>query len=115
MKCIILARHSTPDEVIAALRPQVFGCFTPPFDAVGIANLACRAASDSQWREDIQVLSATPGWVSVRVNCPLKLLSPEMAADPQAREGLRREARAAAALDHPFICNIFEIPGSRKK
>jgi serine/threonine protein kinase/tetratricopeptide (TPR) repeat protein len=39
----------------------------------------------------------------------IKLLSPEMAADPQARERLRREARAAAALDHPYICKVFEI------
>ena len=39
----------------------------------------------------------------------IKLLSPEMAAEPQGRERLRREARAAAALDHPYICKIFEI------
>jgi anti-sigma regulatory factor (Ser/Thr protein kinase)/ActR/RegA family two-component response regulator len=71
VKTIVLARHSTPDEVIAALRARVFACFTPPFDVGEIANLACRAASDSQGREDIQVLSAKPGWVSVRVNCRL--------------------------------------------
>ena len=71
VKCILLAHHSTPDEVIAALRAKVFACFTPPFDAGDIAHLACRAASDSQWRDDIQVLSAKPGWVSVRVNCRL--------------------------------------------
>jgi serine/threonine protein kinase len=29
--------------------------------------------------------------------------------DASARERLRREAIAAAALDHPFICKIFEI------
>ncbi len=39
----------------------------------------------------------------------IKLLPAEMAADPHARERLRREAMAAAALDHPYICKIFEI------
>jgi anti-sigma regulatory factor (Ser/Thr protein kinase)/ActR/RegA family two-component response regulator len=71
VKCVVLARHSTPDEVIAAMRARVFACFTPPFDAHEIAQLASSAASDSQWRDDIQVLSAKPGWVSVRVNCRL--------------------------------------------
>jgi anti-sigma regulatory factor (Ser/Thr protein kinase) len=71
LKCIVLARHSTPDEVIAALRARVFACFTPPFDRNEIAYLAASAASDSQWGEDIQVVSAKPGWVSVRVNCRL--------------------------------------------
>jgi anti-sigma regulatory factor (Ser/Thr protein kinase)/ActR/RegA family two-component response regulator len=71
VKCVVLARHSTPEEVIAALRARVFACFTPPFDADEIAHLVSGAASDSQWRDDIQVLSAKPGWVSVRVNCRL--------------------------------------------
>jgi len=71
VKFVVLARHSTPDEVIAAIRAKVFACFTPPFDAEEIADMACSAASDSEWRDDIQVLSARPGWVSVRVNCRL--------------------------------------------
>src|SRR5271165_4115598 len=56
VKCIVLARHSTPDEVIAALRARVFACFTPPFDPSEIAALASGAASDSLWRDDIQIL-----------------------------------------------------------
>jgi len=71
VKCILLARESTPGEVIAALRAHVFACFTPPFDGSDIAELASQAATDNQWRDDIQVLSARPGWVSVRVNCRL--------------------------------------------
>jgi len=39
----------------------------------------------------------------------LKLLPADMAADSRARERLRREAMAVAALDHPYICKIFEI------
>jgi anti-sigma regulatory factor (Ser/Thr protein kinase) len=71
LKCIVLAPHSSPDEVIAALRARVFGCFTPPFEAHEIAGLVREAAMSEDSNEDIEVLSARPGWVAVRVNCRL--------------------------------------------
>jgi len=39
----------------------------------------------------------------------IKVLGSHLASVPSARERLQREARAAAALDHPFICKVFEI------
>src|SRR5215210_4644369 len=39
----------------------------------------------------------------------VKALPRHLVADPIARERLRREALAAASLDHPFICKIFEV------
>lgn len=39
----------------------------------------------------------------------IKSLPEHLHADPVARERLRREAMAAAALDHPFICKVFEM------
>jgi len=38
----------------------------------------------------------------------LKFLSAERQQDPTARQKLLKEARAAAALDHPFICKVYE-------
>jgi anti-sigma regulatory factor (Ser/Thr protein kinase) len=69
VRCIVLAQHSTPEEVIAAMRARVYACFSPPFDDGAIVSLAEEAASDSEWRDDIQVISARAGWVSVRANC----------------------------------------------
>ena len=71
VRCIILTPQSTPDDVIAALRARVFACFSAPFDIEAIVDLARSAASDSERRDEIQVISARPGWVSLRVNCHL--------------------------------------------
>lgn len=45
----------------------------------------------------------------------LKFVSPEMAGDPVARKRLLREARSAAALDHPYICKIYEVGEAKGK
>jgi len=42
-----------------------------PHDPKQIAHFAARAAADKDWRIDIEVLSAQPEWVSLRVNCRL--------------------------------------------
>jgi serine/threonine protein kinase/Tfp pilus assembly protein PilF len=39
----------------------------------------------------------------------LKFLPPQLTSDREAKKRFLHEARAASALDHPNICNIFEI------
>jgi class 3 adenylate cyclase/tetratricopeptide (TPR) repeat protein len=39
----------------------------------------------------------------------LKLIAPDKNADPQARERLRREARASARLSHPAIVQTYDL------
>ncbi|HEY6413449.1 MAG TPA: ATP-binding protein [Edaphobacter sp.] len=119
LKCIVLAGNSTPDEVIAALRARVFACFTPPFDSDEIVNLVRGAASDSEWRDDIQILSARPGWVSVRVNCRLitaeRLMTFAKELSVQLPENIRQEMMQALreillnAMEHGAAFNPEQV------
>jgi anti-sigma regulatory factor (Ser/Thr protein kinase)/CheY-like chemotaxis protein len=95
IKCIMLAPHSSPQEIIAALRARVFACFTAPFDPQAIAAIACDAASGDLADDDIHVISARPGWVTVRANCRLitaeRLMSFARELSSQMKEDMRDE------------------------
>ena len=41
-------------------------------------------------------------------NVALQFLTPALQSDPTARIRILREAKAVAALDHPYICKIYE-------
>ena len=45
----------------------------------------------------------------------LKFLPEDVEKDPHTRERFIHEARAAAALDHPFICKVYETGESEGK
>jgi anti-sigma regulatory factor (Ser/Thr protein kinase) len=71
VKTIMLAPHTTPEDVIAALRAKVFALFTAPFEAAEIASMVKRAVEESGQAGGIEVVSAHRGWLSVRLDCRL--------------------------------------------
>jgi anti-sigma regulatory factor (Ser/Thr protein kinase)/DNA-binding NarL/FixJ family response regulator len=75
VRAILLAPRTTPEEVIQALRSQAFACFSAPFDAAELADMIARGAQEGPWQKGIEVVSAKPDWITVRVNC--RLLSAE--------------------------------------
>jgi anti-sigma regulatory factor (Ser/Thr protein kinase)/ActR/RegA family two-component response regulator len=66
-KLILLAPHTTPAGVIAALQAHVFACFGAPYDPDAIAQMARQAIDAVAWRDGIEVVSALPNWLSVKV------------------------------------------------
>ena len=67
VKLILLAPHTTPAGVIAAVKAHVFACFGAPYDPGEIARMARQAIDAVDWRDGIEVVSARPNWLSVRV------------------------------------------------
>jgi anti-sigma regulatory factor (Ser/Thr protein kinase)/CheY-like chemotaxis protein len=95
VKCIVLAPQSTPDDVIVAMRARAFACFSAPFEAQTIAALAADAIADNARYNEIQIVSAQPGWVTVRASAQLitaeRLLTFAKELNSRVPEGLRQE------------------------
>ncbi|HEX7085309.1 MAG TPA: ATP-binding protein [Vicinamibacterales bacterium] len=66
---IALSPDATSDGIIAAMRANVFACFTGPFDAGAIADMVRTAARAPEWRDGIEVVSGLPHWLTLRVTC----------------------------------------------
>lgn len=77
VKAILLAPEATPAEVIAAMRRDVFACFSIPFEIAELADMMRRAIDAEDWRDGVEVVSAQPDWVSLRLAC--RLLTAERA------------------------------------
>jgi anti-sigma regulatory factor (Ser/Thr protein kinase)/DNA-binding NarL/FixJ family response regulator len=72
IRVVLLATRTAPDDVIDALRSHVFAVFSAPFDASEIADMLARAVeAEDRFRDGIEVVSARPDWISVRVSCRL--------------------------------------------
>jgi anti-sigma regulatory factor (Ser/Thr protein kinase) len=103
VRIVILAPRTTPLQVIAALRGRVFACFSAPFDAAEIADMVAHAAEAVEWKDGIEVLSAKPDWIHVRVNC--RLLSAERLLNflTELRSDVPEEPR------EDFMCAFREV------
>jgi anti-sigma regulatory factor (Ser/Thr protein kinase) len=69
VRVIVIAPHLTPDDIITALRNQVYACFTQPVTAEELRSAIRQALEDDEWQSGIQVESAVPHWIALRVAC----------------------------------------------
>jgi anti-sigma regulatory factor (Ser/Thr protein kinase) len=96
VKVILLAPETTPEDVIAALRAHAFAVFAHPHDPGEVASMAKKAVDSGTWRDGIEVRSAQPNWLSLRVNCRLltaeRVLSFLRELRPEVEDGPRDDA-----------------------
>jgi anti-sigma regulatory factor (Ser/Thr protein kinase)/CheY-like chemotaxis protein len=68
---IVLVSHTTTRKVIEALRNGVAAYFTRPFDSSAVRDAVAHALSIPNWSDGIELLSAEPDFISVRLRCCL--------------------------------------------
>ena len=70
-KFILLVSHTTTRKVIEALRHGMFAYFSRPFDPPAVREAIVQALSLPFWADGIEVLSAAPEFVGVRLRCDM--------------------------------------------
>jgi anti-sigma regulatory factor (Ser/Thr protein kinase)/CheY-like chemotaxis protein len=71
-RLIILADESTPADVITSMRERAFSYFSMPFSSEALAVMIRHAIEEPCWDDGIEVISATPEWIRLRVRCDFK-------------------------------------------
>ncbi|PYT95452.1 MAG: histidine kinase [Acidobacteria bacterium] len=72
VRFIILTDQSTPADVITAMREGAFSYFSKPFSASTLAEIVRIATLEPPWDDGIELVSATPEWISVIARCDQK-------------------------------------------
>lgn len=69
IRLIILTDESTPADVIVSMRERAFSYFSKPFSDSSLAEMVHIATHEPSWDDGIEVVSATPEWISVIARC----------------------------------------------
>jgi CheY-like chemotaxis protein/anti-sigma regulatory factor (Ser/Thr protein kinase) len=112
-KVMVMTAESTPANIVRAIREQAFSYFSKPFSPSAVADMIAQAIhTDHYWQDDIEVISASPQWVSLRLRCKMETADRlmqfvrEMEMDFPANE---RENIAAAFRE--LLMNAIEHGG----
>jgi DNA-binding response OmpR family regulator len=71
-RVVVITSESTPENVVASIRDQAFAYFSKPFAVSAVADMVARALWSAPSEGDIDVVSASPNWLDLRVRCKME-------------------------------------------
>ena len=71
-RVVVMTVASTPENIIRAIRERAFAYFSKPFTIYTVAEMVERALNSTLSDDDIELLSARPNWLELRVRCKME-------------------------------------------
>jgi CheY-like chemotaxis protein/anti-sigma regulatory factor (Ser/Thr protein kinase) len=71
-KIVVMTAANTPGNLIASIREKAFSYFGKPFSAAAVADAVLRALDSSASIDEIDVTSARPEWIALKVPCRME-------------------------------------------
>ena len=69
---VVMTVDSTAGKIVSAIKKHAFGWLQKPFTMLAVQELVDSALTVSRLEDDIQVISATPQWLELRLRCDMK-------------------------------------------
>lgn len=70
-RVMVMTVAKTPESVIHAIRERAFSYFSKPFTINAVGELVEHALNGRAADDDIEVLSASPNWLGLRLRCKM--------------------------------------------
>jgi CheY-like chemotaxis protein/anti-sigma regulatory factor (Ser/Thr protein kinase) len=72
MPVVVMTVASTADRIVSAIQDNAFSWFSKPFSGSAVREMVESALTASRREDDIEVLSASPRWLELRLRCDLE-------------------------------------------
>jgi anti-sigma regulatory factor (Ser/Thr protein kinase)/ActR/RegA family two-component response regulator len=110
-RLIILTDESTPSDVITSMREHAFSYFSKPFSPGSLKVMVKLAIEDPCWDDGIDVVSATPEWIRLRVRCDLETADRVLQFFEEMADLPKPERGAVAVAFREMLTNAIEHGG----
>ena len=98
MPIIVMTVASTAEKIVSAIREHAFSWLQKPFGKDEMRELVEEALAGPRLEDDIQVISASPRWLELRLRCDMKTAERALHFLREMEHGLAEAERENVAL-----------------
>jgi CheY-like chemotaxis protein/anti-sigma regulatory factor (Ser/Thr protein kinase) len=95
---VVMTVDSTAEKIVTAIRGNAFSWLRKPFEAQAVRDMVESALTPSRLKYDIEVLSASPRWLELRIRCDLETATRALQFVREMEPGLPEAERERVAL-----------------
>lgn len=111
-RVVVMTAQNAPENVARAIRDRAFTYFSKPFSPSAVMEMVIRALEAPAGPDDIEVLSARPNWIELRLRCKLEIGDRLVQFFRELQVGLTAEEQGDIAMAfRELLMNAIEHGG----
>jgi CheY-like chemotaxis protein/anti-sigma regulatory factor (Ser/Thr protein kinase) len=95
---VVMTVDSTAEKIVSAIRGNAFSWLRKPFAVQAVREMVDSALAEARLQDDIEVLSASPRWLELRLRCDLETATRALHFVREMDPGLPEAERDKVAL-----------------